>query len=131
MTTVIKEGLRLHNGITARSQRVAPTEILHYRDWIIPAGTPLSSISYFTHYDEETFPEPKTFNPERWLFAGTERLDRYLIAFGRGTRNRVGTNLGMSELYLVLAAVIGNFDMKLFETNRGCGGDAALVCSAG
>ena len=94
MTAVIKAGLRLHNGVTARSQRVAPTETLHYKDWDIPPGTPLSSIPYFTHYNAEIFPEPRLFRPERWLVVGTERLDRYLVAFGRGTRNCVGTNLG-------------------------------------
>ena len=119
MTAVIKEGLRLHNGITARSQRVAPTETLHYGDWIIPAGTPLSSISYFIHYNAEIFPEPMMFRPERWLVADMNRLDRYLVAFGRGTRNCVGTNLGMAELYLILAAVAGRFEMELFQTDRG------------
>lgn len=59
------------------------------------------------------------FRPERWLVAETERLDRYLVAFGRGTRNCVGTNLGMAELCLVLAAVAGKFEMKLFQTDRG------------
>ncbi len=119
MTAVIREGLRLHNGITARSQRVAPTETLHYKGWIIPAGTPLSSISYFTHYNADIFPEPTVFRPERWLVSETERLDRYLVAFGRGTRNCVGRNLGMAELYLVLAAVAGRFEMELFQTDRG------------
>ena len=119
MTAVIKEGLRLHNGITARSQRIAPSENLHYKGWIIPAGTPLSSISYFIHYDAGIFPEPKMFQPERWLATGTERLDKYLVAFGRGTRNCVGTNLGMAELYILLAALVGKFEMDLFETDRG------------
>ena len=119
MTAVIKEGLRLHGGITARSQRVAPAEPLHYADWIIPAGTPLSSMSYFIHYNAEIYPAPMMFTPERWLVADMDRLDRYLVAFGRGTRNCVGTNLGMAELYLVLAAVAGRFEMELFQTDRG------------
>ena len=120
MTAVIKEGLRLHSGISARSQRVAPTEALHYKDWTIPAGTPISSISYFVHNNTDIFPEPRMFRPERWLVAAeTERLDRYLVAFGRGTRNCVGINLGMAELYLVLAAVVGKFEMRLHQTDRG------------
>ena len=115
-TAVIKEGLRLYS---TRSQRIAPAETLQYDDWTIPAGTPLSSMSYFVHYNADICPEPMMFRPERWLVAGTERLDRYLVAFGRGTRSCVGTNLGMAELCLVLAAVAGRFEMKLFETDRG------------
>jgi cytochrome P450 len=36
LSAVIKQGLRLHGGITARTQRVASNEDLHYQDWVIP-----------------------------------------------------------------------------------------------
>ena len=32
LQAVIREGLRLHNGIVARSQRIAPEETLRYRE---------------------------------------------------------------------------------------------------
>ena len=38
------------------------------------------------------FPEPTVFRPERWLEAENagQRLDKYLVSFGRGTRQCLG-----------------------------------------
>jgi cytochrome P450 len=119
MSAVVKEGLRLHGGITARSSRVAPNEALQYKEWTIPPGTPVSTSSVFIHRNPEIFPDPLDFKPERWLEKSTaaRRLDHYLVAFGKGTRNCIGLNLGSAEIYITLAHVIINFEMELFETD--------------
>jgi cytochrome P450 len=118
LSAVIKEGLRLHGGIVARSQRVA-REPLQYRNYTIPPGTPLSTSSYFIHRNPIIFPEPSEFDPGRWLSSRNQpELDRHLVAFGRGTRNCVGKNLGQAELYMTLAAIIARFDMRLFDTDE-------------
>ena len=44
-------------------------------------------------------------------------LKRYLVAFGRGTRNCLGYNLGYAMLYLGTAAVASRYNMELFETD--------------
>ena len=39
------------------------------------------------------FPQPEIFRPERWLQGGTvdgKRLDRYLVCFGKGSRQCLG-----------------------------------------
>jgi cytochrome P450 len=119
LSAVINEGLRLHGGVIWRSQRIAP-EPLPFQKWIIPAGTPMSSSSYLTHYDEEIFPSPRIFMPERWLetkVRGEDSLKKYLICFGRGTRSCMGYNLGNSMLYLTVAAVAAKFEFEPFETD--------------
>jgi len=87
LSAVIKEGLRLHGGITARSARIAPNETLHYKEWSVPPGTPMSTSSIFIHRNPDIFPEPLEFKPERWLEKDTKagRLDHYLVAFGKGS----------------------------------------------
>ena len=119
LSAVVKEGLRLHGGIVSRSQRVAPTEVLRYKSFNIPPGTPLSTSSFFVHHNEDIFPNPGIFRPERWLDreTSTQSLDRYLVSFGKGTRNCVGINLGLAEIYLTLSTVVRQFDMELFETD--------------
>jgi cytochrome P450 len=118
LSAVIKEGLRLHGGIVARSQRVA-REPLQYGNYAIPPGTPLSTSSYFIHRNPDIFPEPSKFDPRRWLECHSQHeLDRHLVVFGRGTRNCVGKNLGQAELYMTLAALISKFDMRLFDTEK-------------
>lgn len=121
LSAIIKEGLRLHGGIVARSQRVAKYETLHCAGFDIPPGTPLSTSSYFMHRNPEIFPQPSRFWPERWLSSKAEsgrQLDRYLVAWGKGTRSCVGKNLGQAELYLTLAEIIKRFDLALFETDE-------------
>ena len=64
------------------------------------------------------FSEPRVFRPEGWLVVVTGRLDKYLVAFGRGSRNCVGMNLGVAELYLSLAAVAGHLRWSIIWWRR-------------
>lgn len=86
------------------------------KTYIIPPGTPVSMIHMAIHNDPTIFPRPKVWDPERWLTcspgeaAGKEDvvfnhslLQRYMVAFSKGTRACVGKELAWAELYLVLA----------------------------
>lgn len=121
LSAIIHEGLRLHSGIVARTQRLAPTS-LQYKQWTIPAHTPLSCISAFIHYDPEIYPEPRAFKPERWLETSpdgeriNQTLKRHFVPFGRGTRNCLGYNLGYAMLYFAIVTVTTRYDMELFQT---------------
>lgn len=127
LTACLLEGLRLHSGIVGRSPRCAPSP-LTYRssdgtDWLIPAGTPVSMQSPMMHFNEEIFPEPKQFRPERWIVTGKNgrqaidnALKKYLVAFGAGTRSCLGYNLGMAMLYYGVTAMTVRFDYELYDT---------------
>lgn len=71
-------------------------------------------------FDPEIFPEPHKFIPDRWLEATAkgERLDRYLVAFSKGTRSCLGINVAYSEMYLGVAALVSRFDMELYDFDR-------------
>ena len=88
LSAVIQEGLRLSYGMTTRLPRVAP-EAMQYKDWIIPPETPVSETPYFVLVDPSVFPEPEAFKPERWMNQG-QRLDRYQVTFGKGSRQCIG-----------------------------------------
>ncbi|KAJ5640862.1 cytochrome protein [Penicillium herquei] len=89
---VIKEGLRLGMGVSSRLPRVAPNENLQCGEWIIPAGTPMSTMTYMMHMNPSIFPNPAKFDPERWITASKrgQSLERYLVSFTRGTRECIG-----------------------------------------
>ncbi|KAJ5461744.1 cytochrome monooxygenase aflU [Penicillium daleae] len=120
LTGVILETLRLSTGIASRSPRKAPTEALVYKDYTIPPGTLISQTNYFVLMDPSIFPDPHTFDPERWTRAAAkgERLDRYLVNFSKGSRICLGMNLAYAELYLATAALIRRFELGLFETTE-------------
>ena len=115
LTAVVQEGLRIHAGASIRQQRVAPDEDLVYTDtetakeWIIPAGTPVSMTPKLIQTLPQYFCDPDTFRPERWI--EHPRLDRYLLTFSRGSRICLGMNLAYQELYFVLASIFRRYDV--------------------
>lgn len=55
----------------------------------------MSSSAYFMHMNPDIFPNPESFQPERWLQASAEgeRLNKYLVSFSRGSRQCIGIKL--------------------------------------
>ncbi|KAL8344894.1 hypothetical protein RB601_005097 [Gaeumannomyces tritici] len=71
---VVHEGLRMMPGVAPRSARIARDEDLVYKsrdgggaDWVIPRGTPVSMTPWINHWDEDLYPDPDGFRPDRWL----------------------------------------------------------------
>ncbi|KAN0093577.1 cytochrome P450 [Hyaloscypha variabilis] len=118
LSAVISEGLRISIGVTARLPRIATDEILKYKEWVIPFRTPVSESGYFILMNETIFPEPSKFRPERWLKDSkyNRSLEKYLVNFGKGTRQCVGMNLAYAELYLTIARVSRKYELEFFET---------------
>ncbi|KAL2018687.1 hypothetical protein VTK56DRAFT_522 [Thermocarpiscus australiensis] len=108
---VVHESLRVMPGVSHRSARIARDEDLVYRtrdgkkEWVIPRGTPIGMTSMINHWDPELFPNPDDFVPERWLVDGQPnyKLQKLLIAFGKGSRSCIGENLAYCEVYLMAA----------------------------
>lgn len=131
LAATITEGLRLAFGVSHRLQRVSPDTDLHYKEWAIPRGTPVSQTQMFIMTDPTLFPQPLRFIPERWMpdavpedFPHPNEARRYFIPFSKGTRSCVGMNLAYAELYLTLGTLLrprdvgGTFEMELYETSR-------------
>ncbi|KAK5626012.1 hypothetical protein RRF57_001728 [Xylaria bambusicola] len=119
LTAVIKEALRIST-ITARLTRVAPDEVLQYKDWVMPAGTAVSMTLREISFDPEIFPSPMMFQPERWLPSNPnlDRCNRYSVAFSRGSRMCIGINFAHAELYIAIATLIHRRRFELYDTIR-------------
>ena len=117
LSAVITEGLRISYGAGSRLQRVFPDTVLHYGSYDIPKLTPVSMTSPLIHDNPTLFPNPRSFQPERFL--ENPQLKKYLIAFSRGSRGCAGMHLAYAELYLVFAALFGpgSPNLQLFETD--------------
>ena len=90
LTAVITEGLRLSYGASHRLQRVFPDTALQYKNWTIPPGTPIGMTSVLMHNNPTIFPDPKIFNPERWLQPSATQLRKYFVSFSKGVRSCLG-----------------------------------------
>ncbi|KAH7127345.1 cytochrome P450 [Dactylonectria macrodidyma] len=107
---IIHETLRMMPGVAMRSSRIARDEDLVYTSrvgdtWVIPKGTPVAMSAMINHWNQELFPNPDEFLPERWLIDGepNKTLQKSLISFSKGTRSCLGENLAYCELYIMLA----------------------------
>ncbi|PYH92813.1 putative benzoate 4-monooxygenase cytochrome P450 [Aspergillus ellipticus CBS 707.79] len=127
---VIQEGLRLCDPASHRVVRQFPDKALNCHGYVIPAGTSLGMTSFLTHHNDQIYPNPRVFRPERWLVNGG-RLERYLVSFSRGPRACVGINLAHAELVLILAAIFRQFDFDVSEVQRERDIDFSRDCIVG
>lgn len=44
----------------------------------------------FVHLNEESFPDPTNFDPERWFGENTKELENDLVPFSKGPRACLG-----------------------------------------
>ncbi|KAK0625349.1 cytochrome P450 [Bombardia bombarda] len=103
LTAVLTEGMRMSPALATRAQRVAVDRDIVYEEggsyggdgkkdkevWRIPAGTPVVMTTLFMHMDERLYPDPKRFDPERWLRMTPEErrwADKTFSPFSRGAR---------------------------------------------
>ena len=119
LTAVISEALRLSVGVTSRLPRSNVKEDMIYHGWVIPRGSFVGMSQQDILYNDEIFPEPRKFDPERWL-KGDEstRLLKHLVSFSKGARRCIGIHLAYAELYITLATVFRRYKLELYDTKR-------------
>ncbi|KAK5625853.1 hypothetical protein RRF57_001569 [Xylaria bambusicola] len=78
---------------------------------IIPPGVVVGVNIYSVHYDEEYFPKPFNFRPERWLDNSKTMSDAFM-PFSTGPRGCAGKAMAYLELSLVVAKTLWYFDFE-------------------
>lgn len=123
LNACVQETLRLSSSRrTARDTRVHPKTSIKYKDEMIAPGTEVSMNISDVLLDGKIFPQPREFQPERWL--GNPRApdgqphSHYLLAFGRGSRNCLGQHLARAELFYGLGMIFRHFQLELYETDE-------------
>ncbi|KAK3325938.1 cytochrome protein [Apodospora peruviana] len=125
LTGVINEALRFTHGVSARLPRISVDEPLRFGEWVIPPGTvlscfqtPVSMSSPLQHMDPSIFPNPRAFNPGRWIRAAEDGMDlsKYMVSFTKGSRACLGIHMAYAEMYLVIARIIRRFELELHDT---------------
>ncbi|KAF6758341.1 cytochrome P450 [Ephemerocybe angulata] len=117
LTAVIKEALRLSHGVIYPAPRIA-TEATEIGGVIVPKDTVISMGHTFVHLNEESFPDPTNFDPERWFGENTKELENDLVPFSKGPRACLGINLAWAELYLILGNVFRKVELELVDTTE-------------
>lgn len=118
LTATIKEALRMSTGVPNGMRRIVPAEGHIVDGKQLPPGTVIIHPNYVSHFDEEIFPEPNKFKPERWIEATPEQykeMDRNSNPFLRGARACLGIHLAYSELHMATAHLFRRFKFSFVD----------------
>ena len=77
--------------------------------WDYEPGVCLLANSYLVHHDPEIYPDPYTFQPERFLDEGPGTYT--WIPFGGGRRRCLGASFALLEMKTVLREVLRRYDL--------------------
>ena len=108
LDATIKETARLNPIVPVVARYLEqPTRI---GDYAMPAGCVAAPCIYLTHRRPELWPEPETFNPDR--FVG-KRVDPYtFFPFGGGVRHCLGAAFAAHEMKIVLAQMLSRVSLR-------------------
>ncbi|KAL4804596.1 cytochrome P450 [Aspergillus unguis] len=115
LNAVLSETLRRYPTITGLLPREAQEDSII--DGVhVPKGTNVGTGNLTIHMDSTAFPNPSSFNPDRWLSADTSQLQQAHIPFSIGPRKCIGMSLAELELRVWLAAFFLRFDARLDDS---------------
>lgn len=69
--------------------------------------------AYTLHHDEQIFPDPDAFLPERWKDGGSAEMKEASLQWSKGSRMCPGLFLATMELKVVIAALVSGWEMEL------------------
>jgi cytochrome P450 family 110 len=111
LQAVIKETLRLHPVVTEVLRKL--DQPLQLGPHLLPAGKAVSASILLAHLDEERFPAPHAFKPERFLGRAYGPFD--YLPFGGGHRRCIGAAFSTFEMQISMGLLVRNYDVSLHE----------------
>ncbi|XP_004414215.1 PREDICTED: thromboxane-A synthase isoform X1 [Odobenus rosmarus divergens] len=124
----LQEGLPYLDMVIAETLRIYPPAFRFTREAAqdcevqgqhIPAGTVVEVAVGALHHDPEYWPQPETFNPERFKAEAQRRRRPFTyLPFGAGPRSCLGVRLGLLEVKLTLLRVLRRFRFEACAETR-------------
>ncbi|KAK7224826.1 hypothetical protein V2G26_012829 [Clonostachys chloroleuca] len=121
MLAVLKESMRVYPPVAIAMTRQTPACGAEINGRYVAGGASVGIWQYSVYHNPAKFLYPDSFIPDRWLgdkqFANDHR-DLHQ-PFSYGPRNCIGMNLAYTEMRLILARIIWNFDLKMAPESEG------------
>lgn len=85
----------------------------------VPRGVSVTVDILSLHKDEEAFPEPQEFRPERFHEDAIGSIGSFAYApFSGGPRNCIGFRFALTEMKIIIAHLIKDFTLQLVDDNE-------------
>lgn len=111
LNQVIEESLRLHGAAPSGLPRMVPPEGATLAGQYLPGGSVVCTQAWSLHRNEDIFPDPERFDPDRWA-APTKAMKDASMPFGGGSRSKIFPRPSPSS-YLVAVKVLDRAPRKV------------------
>lgn len=132
LEAVVREASRMHPPVASCLERYVPATGLRLPDGrMLPPGVAVGINPYVAARNRAVYgADADAFRPERWLRdaeagepadAFQRRLQAMLgadLTFGAGSRNCIGKNMALMEVYKVVATLAARYDLELARPDR-------------
>ncbi len=109
---VVEETLRLYPPVPSLSREAIEDDMVLGKT--VPKGSLVIIAPWILHRHRRLWSGPDLFQPERFLPAHRDAIDRYqFIPFGAGPRVCIGAGFAMQEAVLGLASIIRRFRLRV------------------
>ncbi|KAF3482888.1 cytochrome P450 3A6 [Arthroderma uncinatum] len=119
LDAVIMETLRVHPPIPGIQPRLTPADASLAGYHNIPPNTRVNAQAYSLHKNDDVFPNPDSWLPNRWIAPpGSSEIDEmkhWFWAFGSGGRMCIGSHFALQEIKLVVAALYTSFTTSVVD----------------
>ncbi|MBN3958494.1 cytochrome P450 [Nostoc sp. NMS8] len=125
LSAVCHEALRIYPTQLFTFPRLVEStvEVMGYK---LNPGTVLIGNIYSTHQREDLYPNPKEFQPERFL---EKQFSPYeFLPFGGGSRVCIGGTFALFEMKLVLATILSRYELELVSQRPERPKFGGLIC---
>uniref|UniRef100_A0A4D5R9T3 Cytochrome P450 4c3 n=1 Tax=Scolopendra viridis TaxID=118503 RepID=A0A4D5R9T3_SCOVI len=111
---VIKETHRIYPPAPDFARNL--TKDMKFGDYTAPAGSSILVMPFFMHRNEEMFPDPEKFDPDRFLSEEVQKRHPFAYTpFSAGPRNCIGQKFALIEEKIILSHLIRSYEITSVE----------------
>ncbi|XP_031438049.1 LOW QUALITY PROTEIN: cytochrome P450 [Clupea harengus] len=114
LKAIIRETLRLYPVVPGNARFTVESEIV-VGGHLFPKETLFHLCHYAVSYDENVFPDPHAFLPQRWLRGADKQLNQHpfgSVPFGFGIRACLGRRVAELEMYLIMSRLMKRYEVR-------------------
>lgn len=87
-------------------------------DYTVPKGSMIVPTTYLALHDAEAYPDPETYNPDRWITGDAEKQVKNWLVFGTGPHYCLGQTYAVMNLMLMVGKASMFLDWKHKVTDK-------------